>query len=124
MGICMHEGMHWSKVPKGDHVGLQQHNSTKAADSRETHMLFVLSLQAMSEVSYLTSFLWSDREAYLIRLAYKGAIAFSSCQVRMCAESSCARVPCLQAATLLCLTVTVLLQMRAFICQILQTIME
>ncbi len=33
-------GMHWSKVPKGDHVGLQQH-STKAADSRETHMLFV-----------------------------------------------------------------------------------
>ncbi len=40
MGICMHEGMYWSKVPKGDHIGLQQH-STKAADSRETHMLFV-----------------------------------------------------------------------------------
>ncbi len=36
----MHEGMHWSKVPKGDHAGLQQH-SIKAAECRETHMLFV-----------------------------------------------------------------------------------
>ena len=83
-----------------------------------------LSLQAMSEMSCLTSFLWSDREAYLIRLAYKGAIAFSRCQMRLCAESTCTRVPCLQGTTLLCLTVTVLLQMRGFVCLILQIITE
>jgi len=83
-----------------------------------------LSLQTMSEMSYLTSFLWSDWEAHLIRLAYKGAIASSSCQEILCAQSSCTRVPCLQGATLLCLTVTVMLQMRAFIGLILQIMME